>query len=115
MQGGMKLQGTLPLIGDPQAGQRANSVVDDLDETITDIHRAIFDLQARGTPTPAGLHAKVAQVVDEMAGPLSLSPALELPGDLDGRVPDDIGNECCTSCGKPSPTPLGTATPPASR
>src|SRR5205814_1547590 len=47
---GMKLQGTLPLIGDPQAGQRVNSVVDDLDETITDIRRAIFDLQTRGTP-----------------------------------------------------------------
>ena len=34
---GMKLQGTLP-----------NSVVDDLDQTITDIRAAIFSLQARG-------------------------------------------------------------------
>ena len=46
---GMKLQGTLPLITRPLVEERVNSVVDDLDKTITDIRAAIFSLQARGT------------------------------------------------------------------
>ena len=44
----MKLQGTIPLITRPLVGERVSSVVDDLDQTITDIRAAIFSLQARG-------------------------------------------------------------------
>ena len=44
---GMKLQGTIPLITRPLAEERVNSVVDDLDQTITDI-RAV-DLQPAGS------------------------------------------------------------------
>ena len=62
---GMKLQGTIPLITRPLAEERVNSVVDDLDQTITDIRAVIFSLQARGKGPPS-LRSNVLDVVDQM-------------------------------------------------
>jgi signal transduction histidine kinase len=66
---GMKLQGVLPLIDRAEAEERASSVVDDLDATISDIRTAIFSLQTRGSQDQPGLRTQIAQVVQEMTGP----------------------------------------------
>jgi signal transduction histidine kinase len=87
---GMKLQGTLPLITRPLVGERVSSVVDDLDQTITDIRAAIFSLQARGRDLP-GLRAKVREVVDDMTGAHGLSSSLRIDDQLDQGVPGEIG------------------------
>jgi len=87
---GMKLQGTIPLITRPLVGERVSSVVDDLDQTITDIRAAIFSLQARGRDLP-GLRAKVREVVDDMTGAHGMSSALRLDDRLDQEVPGEIG------------------------
>ena len=87
---GMKLQGTIPLITRPLVEERVNSVVDDLDKTITDIRAAIFSFQARGTDVP-GLRAKVADVVDEMTEAHGMSSSVQLDDRLDQEVPGEIG------------------------
>jgi len=87
---GMKLQGTLPMITRPLAGERVNSVVDDLDHTITDIRAVIFSLQARGQAV-AGLRSQVAEVVGEMTEAHSMSASVQLDDRLDHEVPGEIG------------------------
>ncbi len=87
---GMKLQGTIPLITRPLVEERVNSVVDDLDKTITDIRTAIFSLQARGTDVP-GLRSKVAGVVDQMTEAHGMSSSVQLDDRLDHDVPAEIG------------------------
>ena len=89
---GMKLQGTMPMIGRPAAEQRVSSVVDDLDVTINDIRKAIFSLQARGKAAPV-LRDKVMDVIEEMTEPMGMTSSLRLTGHLDEGVPGDIGED----------------------
>jgi signal transduction histidine kinase len=90
---GMKLQGILPLIDRAEAEERASSVVDDLDATISDIRTAIFSLQTRGSQDQPGLRAQIAQVVQEMTGPQGISSSLQLDGPLDSQLPGGIGED----------------------
>jgi two-component system, NarL family, sensor histidine kinase DevS len=90
---GMRLQGILPLIDRPEAEERASSVVDDLDATISDIRTAIFSLQTRDSQDQPGLRAQIAQVVQEMTGPPGISSSLQLDGPLDSQVPGGIGED----------------------
>jgi signal transduction histidine kinase len=87
---GMKLQGTIPLITRPLVEERVNSVVDDLDQTITDIRAVIFSLQARGTG-PHGLRSNVMDVVDQMTEAHGMSSSMQLDDRLDQQVPGEIG------------------------
>ena len=87
---GMKLQGTIPLITRPLVEERVNSVVDDLDKTITDIRAAIFSLQARGQDLP-GLRSKVTDVIDQMTEAHGMSSSVQLDDRLDYDVPAEIG------------------------
>jgi len=90
---GMKLQSVMPQIARPQAEERVSSVVDDLDATIKDIRTAIFALQARHGKERQGLRARVMDVLEQMTGPLELSSLVRLDHQLDGEVPDDIGED----------------------
>jgi signal transduction histidine kinase len=83
---GMSLQGTVPLIGTPEAAERVNVAVDALDETIREIRSSIFALQARPDVRLPGLRARILQVADEMTGLLGFPPALQLDGRLDDNV-----------------------------
>jgi signal transduction histidine kinase len=90
---GMKLQGILPLIDRAEAEERASSVVDDLDATISDIRTAIFSLQTRDSQDQPGLRTQIAQVVQEMTGPPGISSSLQLDGPLDSQVCGGIGED----------------------
>jgi signal transduction histidine kinase len=89
---GMKLQGTMPMIGRPAAEERVSSVVDDLDVTIKDIRQAIFALQGRGKAAPV-LRDEVMDVIEEMTEPMGMTSSLRLTGQLDDGVPGDIGED----------------------
>ncbi len=88
---GMSLQGTVGLIGAPEAARRVSVAVDALDETIREIRSSIFALQGRHQERP-GLRSRILEIADEMAGPLGFAPALELDGRLD-NVPDPLGDQ----------------------
>ena len=76
---GLHLQSALPLSVRPEMGKRINAAVDDLDATIRDIRRTIFELRS---PVSAALRTEVAESVDAVAGSLGFRPELRVIGDL---------------------------------
>ncbi|WP_320064949.1 GAF domain-containing sensor histidine kinase [Micromonospora sp. RTGN7] len=71
----------------PEVAKRINAAVDDLDSTIRDIRRTIFELR---TPMSAALRTEIREAVDVATELLGFRPALELDGPLDSAVPDPI-------------------------
>lgn len=84
---GLQLQSTIPLTVRPEIGNRINAAVDDLDSTIRDIRRAIFELR---TPMSAALRTEIRDAVDAATAPLGFRPALEMTGPVDSAVPDAV-------------------------
>ncbi|WP_405103905.1 GAF domain-containing protein [Micromonospora sp. NBC_01412] len=71
----------------PDVAKRINAAVDDLDATIRDIRRTIFELR---TPMSAALRTEIREAVDVAAGSLGFRPTLELTGPIDSAVPEPI-------------------------
>ncbi|GIF25412.1 signal transduction histidine kinase [Actinoplanes tereljensis] len=84
---GMQLQGAVPHAARPEAVKRINSAVDDLDATIRDIRRSIFELR---TPTGPSLRTELREAVEAAAGTLGFRPVLDTVGPVDSAIPDDI-------------------------
>ncbi|MFI6268302.1 GAF domain-containing sensor histidine kinase [Micromonospora zamorensis] len=84
---GLQLQSSAPLIARPEVSQRINAAVDELDSTIRDIRRAIFELR---TPMSAALRTEIRDAVDTAARSLRFRPALEISGPIDSAVPDAV-------------------------
>jgi signal transduction histidine kinase len=83
---GMQLQGAAAQAR-PEAAARINAAVDDLDATIRDIRRSIFELR---TPAGSTLRAQISDAVAAAAEPLGFRPTLDVIGPVDSAVPDDI-------------------------
>ncbi|MET8153894.1 GAF domain-containing sensor histidine kinase [Actinoplanes sp. NPDC049668] len=84
---GMQLQGAIAHAGRPEAIKRVNAAVDDLDATIRDIRRSIFELRA---PVGPSLRLELRDAVGAAAGPLGFRPVLDTSGPVDSAIPDDI-------------------------
>jgi signal transduction histidine kinase len=84
---GMQLQGVAPQALRPEAAKRINDAVDDLDTTIRDIRRSIFELR---TPAGTSLRGELGADVDAAAATLGFRPALDVSGPIDSAVPDDV-------------------------
>ncbi|OJF12322.1 GAF domain-containing sensor histidine kinase [Couchioplanes caeruleus] len=84
---GMQLQGVAPHALHPEAAARVNAAVDDLDATIRDIRRSIFELRA---PAGASLRTELRDAVEAAAGALGFRPSLDVSGPVDSAVPDDV-------------------------
>ena len=85
---GLTLENAGRLAVRPEAAQRISAAVDDIDATIKDIRRTIFELSA---PTDsADLRAQVGQAVTEMTPALGLSPRVVTEGPVDAVVGDDV-------------------------
>ncbi len=84
---GMQLQGVAPHTLRPEAARRINAAVDDLDTTIRDIRRSIFELRA---PAGTSLRRELGGAVDAAAGTLGFRPTLDVSGPVDSAVPDDV-------------------------
>ncbi|GGL19287.1 GAF domain-containing sensor histidine kinase [Mangrovihabitans endophyticus] len=82
---GMQLQGALGRGSQEVVTERINDAVDDLDATIRDIRRSIFELRA---PVGSSLHAELRGAVDAAA--LEIKPVLEVIGPVDSAVPADV-------------------------
>ncbi len=80
---GLRLQGALSLIDNPQAAARVASTVDDLDVTIKEIREAIFALEsAPGT----GLRVKALEALAYAAEALGFRPAVSFHGATDWEI-----------------------------
>ncbi|GLY99618.1 GAF domain-containing sensor histidine kinase [Actinoplanes sp. NBRC 103695] len=84
---GMQLQGAAAQATRPETAERINAAVDDLDATIRDIRRSIFELRA---PAGATLRTELRDAVDAAAGTLGFQPTIDVSGPVDSAVPDDI-------------------------
>lgn len=84
---GMQLQGAVLQAGRPEVAKRINAAVDDLDATIRDIRRSIFELRAPAGPS---LHHDLLEACDAAAPTLGFRPTLDTAGPVDSAVPDDI-------------------------
>ncbi|MFE9646287.1 GAF domain-containing protein [Streptomyces sp. NPDC006365] len=86
---GLTLNSVLGRISDrPEAAERIQRVVDDLDDTIKTVRTTIYALRERDrSEGRAGLRAKLLSETDQAAEALGFSPALRMTGLLDTGVP----------------------------
>ncbi|MFG1868359.1 sensor histidine kinase [Micromonospora arborensis] len=84
---GLQLQSAAPMMARPEVARRINAAVDDLDATIRDIRRTIFELR---TPMTAALRTEIREAIELAAESLGFKPHLELTGPVDSAVPDAI-------------------------
>ncbi|MGC5050904.1 GAF domain-containing protein [Micromonospora sp. DT48] len=87
---GLQLQSAVPLAARSEVAKRINAAVDDLDTTIKDIRRTIFELR---TPMSAALRTEIREAVEAAAELLGFRPRLELTGPIDSAVPDEVHPE----------------------
>jgi nitrate/nitrite-specific signal transduction histidine kinase len=86
---GMVLQGTARLIDRPEAVERIQRVIDDLDGTVRDIRSAIFELDTHRAPGRS-LRLEVVELAAEAGRGLGFDPVVRLDGPIDTAVPDHI-------------------------
>jgi signal transduction histidine kinase len=84
----LSLDGVLPRIADPVARRRVGDVVDQLDDAVRDIRRAIFDLRAGEFP-PCDARRRLVELITETAGD-SLRTSVRLAGPVDARLGDGL-------------------------
>nr|WP_223256780.1 GAF domain-containing sensor histidine kinase [Micromonospora endophytica] len=84
---GLQLQSAVPLAGRPEVAKRVNAAVDDLDATISDIRRTIFELRS---PVSAALRTEIREAVEVAAESLGFRPRVELNGPIDSAVTDAV-------------------------
>lgn len=91
---GLSLQSLLTQFTDrPQAAERIERVVDDLDETIKIIRSTIYALGRRGADGDTGLRTRLVAETGRASAVLGFSPALRMTGLLDTLVADDIADQ----------------------
>ena len=89
---GLSLQGAARLSQAPALTRRVEQAVDDLDATIKDIRRTIFELGATEDEAP-DLQSVVTRLVERAAHSLGARPRLVLSGPIRTRVPPDLAAE----------------------
>ncbi|WP_409473872.1 sensor histidine kinase [Streptomyces sp. HC307] len=100
--GALSLQSTLGRVADrPQASERIQRVVDDLDDTIKVIRSTIYalrehDQKRRGS----GLRARLVTATERAAETLGFTPALRMTGLLDTDVPADYADHLLAVLGE---------------
>ncbi len=85
---GLSVQGAARDAVKPSVAQRLERVVDDLDETIKDVRRTIYQLHA--SPGTGGLRSELDEVLEHAEDSLGFAPSLRTEGPL-SAVPDEVG------------------------
>ena len=94
---GMALEGTVPMIGQPEVEARVRKSVNAMDATIKDIRSAIFALQTRTEDERPNLREAVVGLIDEMTEAAGFAPSLRLGGKLNEQVSPEAGEEMLTA------------------
>lgn len=90
---GLRMQGLRELVTQPSVEQQLSEFVDDLDTTIRDIRRTIFDLRDTPEPGPVSLRAQLLQTIRDAARTLHVDPRITFTGPLDTKVPDEVRDD----------------------
>ncbi|MCX4768697.1 Redox sensor histidine kinase response regulator DevS [Streptomyces sp. ADI92-24] len=98
---GMTLQSARPFVEHPEATERLNRAIDDLDSTIKIIRTTIFGLREHETPGKAPkLRTRVLQAVDNATPALGFAPALRMEGLIDTDVPERVADQVIAVIGE---------------
>lgn len=87
---GLRLQGTLKTVRDPAVRERLDDAVDDIDKTIHDIRRSIFELSSEATTDPL---TEFTGVIDRAAASLGFRPDVRLSGPIRRGIPAQIADD----------------------
>ncbi|MGZ4453786.1 MAG: sensor histidine kinase, partial [Nocardioides sp.] len=88
---GLRLQAGMKWTDDPRLIERIDEAVDEIDTTIGDIRRTIFELGTR--PRSGDLQTRVTRLVDRAAGSLKIRPSLAFSGPIRSAVPPEVAED----------------------
>lgn len=86
---GLALENVARLAAEPELAGRLTAAVDEIDATIREIRRTIFELGS-GRGALVDLRAELVQILDEQSVHLGFRPALLTDGPVDSAVPDEV-------------------------
>jgi signal transduction histidine kinase len=88
---GMQLESSMRFMTAPEASERVQHAVSDLDKTIKEIRSTIYALQRADRATSNSLRARIVELIEELTPALGFTPNLRLEGLVDTRVSSDVG------------------------
>lgn len=95
---GLRLQGSLNLADNPKLRGRLDQAVEDIDDTIRDLRRAVFEL---GTPDDSGdIQSQVTDLVKRAAESLKFRPKLAFDGPVRLRTPPEVAKDVVAVLGE---------------
>lgn len=95
---GLRLQGGLNLADNPKLRGRLDQAVDDIDDTIRDLRRAVFEL---GTPDHSGdIQSQVTDLVNRAAESLKFRPSLIFDGPVRLRSTPEVTQDVVAVLGE---------------
>lgn len=87
---GLGLQSVLPRVPDPQARNRIQDVIRQLDDTVRDIRTTIFDLRTSdGADSGESLRRRLLDIVTDTAGG-TLKPTVRMSGAVDSLITGEL-------------------------
>jgi signal transduction histidine kinase len=86
----MTLMSAVRLVERPEASNRLQHAIDELDETIRQIRSTIFALQGVREDTGPSLRGQIVDLIEASRGHLGFMPGMRMEGQLDNRVPEPI-------------------------
>lgn len=87
---GMQLESSMRYMSGPEASDRVQGAVSDLDKTIKEIRSTIYSLQRSDRSPSSSLRARIVELIEELTPALGLTPTLRLEGLVDTRVSRDV-------------------------
>jgi signal transduction histidine kinase len=88
---GMQLESSMRYMTGPEAAERVQGAVGDLDKTIKEIRSTIYSLQRSDRSPSSSLRARIVELIEELTPALGFTPSLRLEGLVDTRVSTDVG------------------------
>jgi signal transduction histidine kinase len=96
----MTLMSTVRLINSPEAEERVQRTIDELDSTIREIRSTIFDLQNPPSRRDTSLRGRILRLAENTAHSLGCHPGVSLDGPIDASVPDEVGEQLLAVLGE---------------
>lgn len=89
---GMQLESSMRYMSSPEASERVQGAVSDLDKTIKEIRSTIYALQRADRSHSRSLRARIVELIEELAPAIGFTPTLRLEGLVDTRVSKDVAD-----------------------
>jgi signal transduction histidine kinase len=87
---GMQLESSMRYMTGPEAADRVQGAVGDLDKTIKEIRSTIYALQRSDRSPSSSLRARIVELIEELTPAVGFTPTLRLEGLVDTRVSKDV-------------------------